>query len=83
MPFALQRLSVQLWTALADEAQRAIGAASRSREGPRGYQVTYLGGRTRGTWRDTDKKLLARCPGYKEGETGVVVPLGCLWSALD
>ena len=26
MPFALQRLSVQLWTALADEAQRAIGA---------------------------------------------------------
>ena len=29
MPFALQRLSVQLWTALADEAQRAIGAASR------------------------------------------------------
>ena len=36
MPFALQRLSVQLWTALADEAQRAIGAASRGREGPRG-----------------------------------------------
>ena len=36
MPFALQRLSVQLWTALADEAQRAIGAASRDREGPRG-----------------------------------------------
>ena len=29
MPFALERLSVQLWTALADEAQRAIGAASR------------------------------------------------------
>ncbi|EOD32731.1 hypothetical protein EMIHUDRAFT_112194 [Emiliania huxleyi CCMP1516] len=26
MPFALQRLSVQLWTALADEAQRAIAA---------------------------------------------------------
>ena len=25
MPFALQRLSVQLWTALADEAQRAKG----------------------------------------------------------
>ena len=24
MPFALQRLSVQLWVALADEAQRAI-----------------------------------------------------------
>ena len=36
MPFALQRLSVQLWVALADEAQRAIGAASRGREGPRG-----------------------------------------------
>ena len=36
MPFALQRLSVQLWIALADEAQRAIGAASRGREGPRG-----------------------------------------------
>ena len=36
MPFALQRLSVRLWMALADEAQRAIGAASRSREGPRG-----------------------------------------------
>ena len=31
MPFALQRLSVQLWTALADEAQRAIGAASQGR----------------------------------------------------
>ena len=28
--------SVQLWTALADEAQRAIGAESRGREGPRG-----------------------------------------------
>ena len=26
----------QSWTALADEAQRAIGAASRDREGPRG-----------------------------------------------
>ena len=32
---AVQRLSVQLWTALADEAQRAVGAASRCREGPR------------------------------------------------
>ena len=43
MPFALQRLSVQLWTALADEAQRAIGAASRSREGPRG-NASGMGG---------------------------------------
>lgn len=43
MPFALQRLSVQLWTALADEAQRAIGAASRGREGPRG-EVSGMGG---------------------------------------
>ena len=43
MPFALQRLSVQLWTALADEAQRAIGAASRGREGPRGG-VSGMGG---------------------------------------
>ena len=39
MPFALQRLSVQLWVALADEAQRAIGwlvrrhAAARDRGG--------------------------------------------------
>ena len=43
MPFALQRLSVQLWMALADEAQRAIGAASRGREGPRGG-VSGMGG---------------------------------------
>ena len=43
MPFALQRLSVQLWTALADEAQRAIGAASRDREGPRG-NASGMGG---------------------------------------
>ena len=47
MPFALQRLSVQLWTALADEAQRAIGAASRGREGPRG-EVSGMGGSIRG-----------------------------------
>ena len=43
MPFALQRLSVQLWVALADEAQRAIGAASRDREGPRG-NASGMGG---------------------------------------
>jgi len=43
MPFALQRLSVQLWVALADEAQRAIGAASRGREGPRG-NASGMGG---------------------------------------
>ena len=43
MPFALQRLSVQLWVALADEAQRAIGAASRDREGPRG-NTSGMGG---------------------------------------
>ena len=42
MPFALQRLSVQLWMALADEAQRAIGAASRGREGPRGDAMPSL-----------------------------------------
>ena len=42
MPFALQRLSVQLWIALADEAQRAIGAASRGREGPRGDAMPSL-----------------------------------------
>ena len=44
MPFALQRLSVQLWTALKDEAQRAVGAASRGREGPRG-DVSGMGAR--------------------------------------
>ena len=51
MPFALQRLSVQLWTALADEAQRAIGAASRDREGPQGGALAGWGalrGRERG-----------------------------------
>ena len=35
--------SVQLWTALADEAQRAICAASRGREGPRG-NASGMGG---------------------------------------
>ena len=45
MPFAPQRLSVvQLWTALADEAQRpAIGAASRGREVPR-QEASGMGG---------------------------------------
>ena len=48
MPFALQRLSVQLWMAIADEAQRAIGAASRGRElwgEARAIGGTHAGGR--------------------------------------
>jgi len=38
-----EKRSVQLWVALADEAQRAIGAASRDREGPRG-NASGMGG---------------------------------------
>ena len=40
---AAATVGVQLWVALADEAQRAIGAASRGREGPRG-NASGMGG---------------------------------------
>ena len=62
MPFALQRLSVQLWMALADEAQRAIGAPSRGREVniPNNGVKTPGGGRRAGTRGASSSAQLAR-----------------------